>query len=136
VIGIDLVDPCDAARLAAPRLRGRIFTRDEAARTRTADLPVAFAAKEALLKALGWGIERGVARFAEIEVSWDGDGALVLRTRGRVRDELVRRGLDAAGLVFAVGQSRGAVVVLARAEFAPAPGFRVLQLEGGAAGDA
>jgi phosphopantetheine--protein transferase-like protein len=109
VIGIDLVD---AAELGAARTRERVFTAAELETSTRAGLASAFAAKEALLKALGWGIEQGLDRFAEIEVRREEDGGLALRTCGRTQRELESRGLRPIGVCFALGAVQGAVVLL------------------------
>jgi phosphopantetheinyl transferase (holo-ACP synthase) len=112
LIGIDLVDAADAADLASPRMRERIFAPGELA-LRELELLTAFAAKEALLKSLGWGLDAGVGRFAEIEVCDLQDGILTLRAHGRTRRELRKRRVCPAAIAFEAGDARGAVVVLA-----------------------
>ena len=113
MIGIDLVDPDDLVALTSPLTSERIFTAAERAGAQTGSLLEVFAAKEALLKALGWGLERGVARLAEIEVERGDEDLVTLRAGGRVGDELARRRAEASGLLFRVGEARGAVVVAA-----------------------
>lgn len=92
-VGVDVVD---VQRFAAvlgrrPQLHQRLFTEAERddARGKVERLAARFAAKEAVLKALGVGL--GSVRWHEIEVSRLISGAPQLRLRGAAL-ELARRG--------------------------------------------
>lgn len=93
-IGVDLVeiDRFRAAMARTPSLAGRLFTDDEreyALRRGdpTERFAVRFAAKEAVMKALGVGL--GAFAFREVEVLRSGSGAPTLRLVGRA-DRLAR----------------------------------------------
>jgi holo-[acyl-carrier protein] synthase len=97
-VGVDAVEVDRFRRVLArsPRLAQRLFTDGElayAARRRDPAQPLAarFAAKEAVLKALGGG--RGSARFAEIEVTRATSGAPALRLAGRAAALAAERGV-------------------------------------------
>src|ERR687891_148860 len=96
-VGGDAVEGDRFRRLLArrPRLAGRLFTEEElafAARRRDPAQPLAarFAAKEAVLKALGVGL--GSARLAEIEVTRAAGGAPALQLGGRAAALAAERG--------------------------------------------
>jgi len=87
-IGVDAVDIARFRRVLErrPSLLGRLFTDAEqayaeAARDPGPRLAARFAAKEAVLKALGVGI--GAASFREVEVVRDPDGVPRLALAGR-----------------------------------------------------
>ena len=100
--GLDVVDTARIARLLAEhgsRFRERIFTAGELddcrARVDEADaLAARFAAKEACMKALGTGWQRGLT-FRDIEVTRGTGGAPVIRFAGvaaaRAKELGVRR---------------------------------------------
>lgn len=98
-IGADLVD-IDRIRQVIerqPRFVERVFTADERAyclrRTDPAERFAArFAAKEAVLKALGTGL--GGADFDDIEVVRLDSGQPTLRIRGRARERAEELGID------------------------------------------
>ncbi|MFI2213991.1 holo-ACP synthase [Streptomyces sp. NPDC020141] len=92
-IGIDVLDRRELRRLIArPWFRRFCYAPEETARAnamgeerRLEYLAGRFAAKEAVLKALGTGMLRGIAPH-EIYVDRDGDGAPLVRLRGRAAD--------------------------------------------------
>gem|GEM_PF-138087 len=97
-IGIDAVDVARFRRVLArrPSLLGRLFTETERAyAARAADpaarLAVRFAAKEAVLKALGVGL--GAAAFRDVEVARHGSGRPVLVLAGRAAALADERGV-------------------------------------------
>ena len=100
-VGIDVVD---IARFVAtvervPRLRLRLFTEAER------DLPdqslaARFAAKEAIAKALGTGIGRGVS-WQDIQIEHNGDGAPLVRLSGGALATAQRRGAGRVELSLA-----------------------------------
>ncbi len=97
-IGIDAVDVDRFRRVLArrPRLVDRLFTADEQAyANRQADptqrYAARFAAKEAVLKALGIGL--GHVRLVEIEVVREPSGAPGLRLSGKAAAVAARSGV-------------------------------------------
>ena len=88
-LGIDLVDIARIDALLAKhedRFQERVFTPAEIAhsqgrRNRSQHLAARFAAKEAAMKALGTGLDQGVA-WQDIEVVTDAAGAPTLVLRG------------------------------------------------------
>ena len=97
-VGVDAVEIERFRRLLArrPRLAQRLFTEGElayATRRRDPAPPLAarFAAKEAVLKALGVGL--GSARMTEIEVTREGTGPPVLNLAGRAATLASDRGV-------------------------------------------
>jgi phosphopantetheine--protein transferase-like protein len=104
MVGIDIVELEDARHLLLPAMRARLLAPGELARLGRSGgdpSPVleAFALKEAVLKALGWGIDRGVGRFAEIEHV---PGRNV-RLHGEVAREARRRGGELVAVTVPVG---------------------------------
>jgi holo-[acyl-carrier protein] synthase len=98
-IGVDAVDIARFRKVVArrPALLTRLFTDDERAfaegcRDPGPRLAVRFAAKEAVLKALGVGV--GAAGFREVEVRRAGNGAPHLALRGRAASLAARRGVE------------------------------------------
>ena len=97
-IGTDLVD-VDRFRTVLrrrPSVAERLFTADERAYAQRAVDPAArlaarFAAKEAALKALGYGL--GGMRMADIEVIRDDDGRPELLLHGDARSRAATRGV-------------------------------------------
>jgi holo-[acyl-carrier protein] synthase len=116
-IGIDLV--------SIERLRGvldrygerfleRVLTADErgyCARHRdpTSQIAVRFAAKEALLKALGTGLSRGI-RWQDVEVRREGDGPPRIHLSGRAVEESAALGVGRIHL--SLSHDRGAAVAM------------------------
>jgi holo-[acyl-carrier protein] synthase len=89
-LGVDIVEigRMEAALRRHPRMRERIFSEDERAYCDRRNRPevhyaLRFAAKEAVLKALGTGFA-GV-RFTDVEVVRDAGGRPVPRLSGRAR---------------------------------------------------
>jgi holo-[acyl-carrier protein] synthase len=99
-IGTDIVRISRVRRLAERfprRIRGKIYTPDELSfclsRTDAApSLAGRFAAKDAVLKALGTGWGRG-ARFIDIEIISTADGAPVIHLRGKTAEIAENRGI-------------------------------------------
>jgi len=134
-VGVDAVDVDRFRRVIErrPALLERLFTeaeRDYAGRARDPGprLAVRFAAKEAVLKALGVGI--GAAPFRDVEVQRDEDGRPALQLWGEAASLAARRGVhrwhvslshtDALAVASVVAE--GAPAEGARAENAPAEG--------------
>jgi len=105
-VGTDLVsiDRFAAALDRRPRLSGRLFTAEEAARlaarsnprARAASSAARFAAKEAIMKSLGVGI--GGVRFTDIEVTGGSGSAPGVTLTGRARSLAVAKGVDEISL--------------------------------------
>jgi len=117
--GVDIIEIERIERALAnfgPRFLRRVYTQLEAAfcRGRTSELAARFAAKEAVMKALGTGA-RGVA-WREIEVLPNHRGKPLVYLHGRARERAERIGLDeldismshsrAFAVAFVVGRSR------------------------------
>lgn len=98
-IGTDLVD-VDRFRTVLrrwPSVADRLFTAGERSYAHTAADPAArlavrFAAKEAALKALGYGL--GGMRMADIEVIRDDDGRPEIRLHGAARSKAAEHGVS------------------------------------------
>jgi len=97
-VGVDAVDVARFALVLArrPAMAGRLFTDAERAYAESARNPgprlaARFAAKEAVLKALGVGI--GAAAFHDVEVVRDEDGAPGLALMGRAASLAAARGI-------------------------------------------
>ena len=97
-VGVDDVDVprLQAALARTPSMRGRLFTEGErkyaeTARDPTARFAARFAAKEAVLKAMGVGL--GACRWTDIEVARDDDGAPSLVLHGRAAELAADRGV-------------------------------------------
>jgi holo-[acyl-carrier protein] synthase len=97
-IGVDLceIDRMRTALERTPSLRARVFTDDERAycdrRTDPTERYAArFAAKEAVLKAMGLGV--GACKWTEIEVERAESGAPSLRLHGGARRLADERGI-------------------------------------------
>lgn len=113
-IGVDLVDIGRFERSVArtPRLLERLFTSDERA-LRPHSLAARYAAKEALIKALGGS---DGLHWAEIEVASEASGRPVFTLSGSTAAVLAARGIDAvhlslshdAGLAIAYVVAEGA----------------------------
>jgi holo-[acyl-carrier protein] synthase len=90
-LGVDIVEIERMERALArhPRMRGRIFSPDEQAYCDSSNRPevhyaLRFAAKEAVLKALGTGFAG--MRFTDVEVTRDERGRPVPRLHGRAAE--------------------------------------------------
>lgn len=98
--GIDLVEVARIARLLADhpeRFRERCFTPAEQAYAKssareTEHLAARFAAKEAVLKALGTGLRHGIA-WTDIEVVNDASGRPMITLSGEAANAAVRLGI-------------------------------------------
>ena len=98
-IGVDLceVDRMRAALARTPTLRDRLFTDDERAYCDLRNDPTEryaarFAAKEAILKAMGLGV--GACRWRDIEVLRADSGAPSVRLHGAARALAEERGIS------------------------------------------
>ncbi len=116
-VGIDLVD-VDRFRLSlqrTPSMRERMFTEGERAYAETANDPTEryaarFAAKEAVMKAMGVGL--GAFGFHDVEVLRDDGGRPSLRVVGAAELLAVERGVAGWQLSLThTATSAGAVVV-------------------------
>ena len=78
-VGIDLVDVARFTRVLErrPALHQRLFTEGERTAARTERLAARFAAKEAVMKALGCGL--GSVAFRDIEIVSEASGAPQVR---------------------------------------------------------
>jgi holo-[acyl-carrier protein] synthase len=94
-VGVDVVDVArfTLALQRRPRMVERLFTARERSDTseRPERLAARFAAKEAVLKALGSGL--GDASFRSIEVQREPSGAPVIVLYGRARELAAARGI-------------------------------------------
>ncbi len=117
---MDLVETARMARLLErypARCHGRLFTVGEvdycgASRSPVESFAARFAAKEALMKALGTGL-RGGARWQDVEVVSDEAGAPHLRLHGFLAEFAERRGVLRAHLTLTHTRDlAGAYVVL------------------------
>lgn len=121
-VGVDIIEIDRVQKALArhgERFLGRVYTKLEVAfcRGRTSELAARFAAKEAVMKALGTGA-RGVA-WREIEVLPNHRGKPLVYLHGRARARAERIGLDSLdvsmshsqeyAVAFVVGQSRDLV---------------------------
>lgn len=107
MIGIDLVELEEAAQIASPAMLRRIFSPAEVAAAGASDprpLMEAFAVKEAVLKALGWGIGAGVSRLREVEY---------VRSTVRLHGAVARAAESAQAAVALTVPLDGAVLALA-----------------------
>jgi holo-[acyl-carrier protein] synthase len=98
-IGVDIVeiDRMRAALERHPRMRERIFSADERAYCDKRNKPeihyaLRFAAKEAVLKALGTGFSQGI-RFTDVEVLRDDHGRPKPFLRGRAEEVAAEAGV-------------------------------------------
>ncbi|MBI1850698.1 MAG: holo-ACP synthase [Planctomycetes bacterium] len=112
LVGIDLVDIVRVERLLArygPRFVDRVFTVDEArycaSRSRPAvHFAARFAAKEAVLKALGTGFGLG-AELREVEVLRGSSGALSVRLHGRALTRAQGLGVAAPAIALSISHT-------------------------------
>jgi len=99
--GIDIVNVERIERLIArwgDRFLTRVFTEREVAwcrrRTRFSDcLALRFAAKEAFLKAIGWGFQNGIS-WADMEVRSDPLGKPLFSLSGKAKEVVETRKVD------------------------------------------
>lgn len=106
-VGTDIVEierVLDALARFQERFLHRVYTPAEVAfcRSRVPEFAVRFAAKEAVMKALGTG-RRGVS-WRDIEVLSNGRGQPVVTLRGRAERRAQELGLD--GLAISLSHSR------------------------------
>ena len=102
-IGVDIVDIARMERVLkrTPSFARRVFTDEERAYCESTNRPAAhyacrFAAREAVLKALGCGFGEGV-RFDDVSVAQDGTGRPRAQLKGRAAEVAARQGvLDVA----------------------------------------
>jgi holo-[acyl-carrier protein] synthase len=125
-VGVDLVDVERVRRLIAehPDQLATIWTARERARAdgragAAQHLAVRFAAKEALLKALGSGLAAGMA-WTEIEVGNDPQGRPTLSLSGRVASWAGERGMFCADISLSHTRTTAMAVVLVRTRSAEA----------------
>ncbi|MEM1210454.1 MAG: holo-ACP synthase [Planctomycetota bacterium] len=120
--GVDLVDTARIARLIerhGERFLGRVFTDAERdycerdAKRRIEKLAARFAAKEAVLKAMGTGLTQGIA-WTEVEVVRDPLGQPGVRLDGAAAAQAEKRGL--ARWSLSLSHSAGLAVASAVAE--------------------
>jgi holo-[acyl-carrier protein] synthase len=116
-VGLDLVD-VDRFRASlerTPHLVERLFTAAERDVHGIGDpahrLAARFAAKEALLKALGEGL--GAFAFHDVEVRSHPSGQPFLELRNRAADLLAERGIGAVMLTMSHTERTAAAVVVA-----------------------
>jgi holo-[acyl-carrier protein] synthase len=119
-VGVDVVDVGRVSRFAADngdRLR-EIWTSVElargAGRAGAQHLAVRFAAKEALLKALGTGLGPGM-RWTDIEVRNDRRGRPLLALSGQVASWAAAHGMSAADVSLSHNPTTAVAVVLVHA---------------------
>jgi holo-[acyl-carrier protein] synthase len=123
IVGIG-VDEVEVSRMAAtlrrtPTTRSRLFTEAEQAYADAAEpatavqrLAARFAAKEAVLKALGAGL--GACKFVEIEVARDdGSGAPALALHGAAAALATERGAARLHLSLTHTEARAVAFVVA-----------------------
>jgi holo-[acyl-carrier protein] synthase len=123
-VGIDL---CEIGRMRrvldrTPGFAARVFTEDERAYSRARRDPAErfaarFAAKEAVLKAMGLGV--GACGFLEIEVVRNHSGAPGIRLHGTAAELAAARGIDTwhVSLSHAADVAEALVIALGRATY-------------------
>lgn len=128
-IGIDLVEVARmrAALERTPSIVGRVFTEAETADAerggdRAQRLAARFAAKEAVLKALGSGL--GSVPLHAIEVRRAESGAPSVRLLGGAADLAASRGVDSLLVSLTHTATTAAAVVVATAGTTPGPADR------------
>ncbi|MEO0587191.1 MAG: holo-ACP synthase [Planctomycetota bacterium] len=120
--GIDLVETSRIERLIerhGPRFLERVYTLDERSycerdgKRRVEKLAARFAAKEAVLKAMGTGLTQGIA-WTEVEVTRDPMGRPGVRLSGAAAAEASARGIG--GWWLSLSHIEGHAVASAVAE--------------------
>jgi len=113
-VGLDLVDVDRFARALErrPSLAQRLFTEAEQSTKRPERLAVRFAAKEAVLKALGSGI--GSMAFRDIEVVLLPSGAPTLVLHGRAAEIAASRGVRSWQISLSHTDATAGAVVIAQ----------------------
>lgn len=118
-VGLDVVETQRVARALdahGRRFEGRVYTRDELADCaqrgdRIQALAARFAAKEALLKALGIGFAGGVS-LTDVEVVTGDDGQAALRLGARAAARADERGVRRVHLSLSHQPGLAAAVVV------------------------
>jgi holo-[acyl-carrier protein] synthase len=113
-VGLDLVDVDRFARTLErrPSLAQRLFTEAEQSTKRPERLAVRFAAKEAVMKALGSGI--GSMAFRDIEVVVLPSGAPTLVLHGRAAEIAASRGVRSWQISLSHTDATAGAVVIAQ----------------------
>ncbi len=127
--GIDLVEVERVARLVAAhgaRFLERVFTPGErehgaGSRRHAEHLAVRFAAKEAVLKALGTGLAGGIA-WVDVEVTRDAEGRPGVRLHGAAQAAAEARGIGGwhLSLTHSAGLAAASVIATSGDGFASA----------------
>jgi len=95
--GVDIVEVARVDRLLekhSPKFEDKIFTRDEILYCRSKADPgihfaARFAAKEAVMKCLGTGMDKGIA-FSDIEVTREDTGQPTIKLHGKGKELFTR----------------------------------------------
>jgi len=123
-VGIDIVDLEDfRARLTDDLIR-ELFLPDEISYSSSRARPwesyaARFAAKEAVMKALGAGLSQGLS-WKDVEVRREESGELELRMTGTALARARERGVSSARLSVAHSRRSAVAVVVLEAESGPA----------------
>lgn len=126
-IGVDIIEVERMGRLLdrhGARAEDRLFTASERSRCRgCARIPqcyaARFAAKEAVLKALGTGLSGGIS-WTDLEVESPGDGPPSVRLRGAARERLRAVAGPEGNLHLTLSHDGGHAVAVAVLESPPA----------------
>ena len=113
-VGLDLVDVNRFARTLErrPSLAQRLFTEEERSTKRPERLAARFAAKEAVMKALGSGI--GSMAFRDIEVVLLPSGAPTVVLHGRAAEIAASRGVRSWQISLSHTDATAGAVVIAQ----------------------
>jgi holo-[acyl-carrier protein] synthase len=95
--GVDIIEVARIDRLLekhSPRFEEKIFTPDEVLYCKSKAIPgihfaARFAAKEAVMKCLGTGMDKGIA-FNEIEVTHENSGQPIIKLHGKGKEHSTR----------------------------------------------
>lgn len=125
-VGVDMVDIARMERILTrtPRFVDRVFTDEERAYCESTTRPAAhyacrFAAREAVLKALGCGFGQGI-RYQDVSVSADGRGRPRAELRGRVAEFAHERGVLSVAISLSLTREMAVANAIATtAETAP-----------------
>ena len=116
-IGIDIIEIARIEKaLTSERFIGRVFTESEQAycelrpRHRSAAYAVRFAAKEAVMKALGCGWSGG--NWRDIEVIRPDEGPPTIRLQGLYLEEAEKRGVQKIFLSLSHSETMGTAQVI------------------------
>ncbi|QWT17708.1 holo-ACP synthase [Collinsella sp. zg1085] len=103
-IGVDIVEIArmESIMHRTPRFLTRVFTEQERSYCETSSRPAAhyacrFAAREAVLKALGTGFSQGIS-FADVSVEHDAHGRPQVLLRGQAQEIAARQGITEIAL--------------------------------------